>query len=82
MWQVDMNIAPFRVPFVVNYDVGAPAFVSCIIDLSADGRRRANTTGNVYHDSNGCKSRTQLNIHDYFYRQSTVSLSWLESKGV
>ena len=45
--QVDLTIAPFRVPFVVNPKVGAPAFVSCIIDLDTGGRSRGSNTGYV-----------------------------------
>lgn len=47
IWQVDLVIAPFRVPFVVNHKAGVPAFVSCILDLATDGRSRGSTTGYV-----------------------------------
>lgn len=48
IWQVDLIIAPFRVPFVVNHKTGVPAFVSCILDVETDGRCKGSTTGNVY----------------------------------
>jgi len=47
MWQVDLTIAPFTVPFLVNQEVGVPASVSCIRDMGTDGRCRGSTTGNV-----------------------------------